>query len=108
MRNSKQDELFSALFSATISAHCTYQKFVRVVQRTHLSTVVNFSSANMTNEFVIGSVRRTQPGSIIFCCETQIQEFDGVKFLTRSTQPILDTVGQSAIIVSYAMDCDSA
>jgi len=104
MRNTKQNELFSALFSATISAHCTYQKFVRVVQRTHLSTVVNFSSANMTNEFVIGSVRRTQPGRIIFCCVTQIREFDGA----ISTQPILDTVGQSAIIVLYAMQCDSA
>jgi len=34
----------------------------------HLSTEVHFSSANWTNEFVIGSVRSTKPSSIAFCC----------------------------------------
>jgi len=37
------------------TAHCTYQKFVCAVQW----TVVNFSSSNL-NEFLIGSVHRTQ------------------------------------------------
>jgi len=55
----------------------------------HLSTVVNFILANFNlNEFVIGSVLRTQHSNIIFCCRVPIQEFDEA---------------QSAIIVCYAL-----
>jgi len=42
----------------------------------HLSTVINFSSDNWTNDFVTSSVRCTLPSGILFCCGTAIQESD--------------------------------
>jgi len=51
-----------------------------------LSTVVNFSLANWTNEFVIGSVRRTQPSDIIFCYGIPIQESGGGPISTAHSE----------------------
>jgi len=50
----------------------------------HVSAVVNFSPANLTNKFVLCSVRCTVPRGMTFCCGIPIQESDGA----LSTQPI--------------------
>jgi len=78
-----------AVFYVTVfnkhSDRCTYQ------------LIVHFSSSNLTDKFVIGSVCRPQPCSGM-CFGIPIQE---------SSQPIRNALGLSAMIVSFAMHCDA-
>ena len=71
----------------------------------HLSTVVNFSSANFTNKFVTGSMRRTQLSGITFCAGIPIQESDGVPVSTAHSECSRPKCNNSILCLCIGTGC---